>query len=367
MTEPPTASPPSASPPTATLHIDLGAIAANWHALNARGPAAAIVKADAYGLGAAHIATRLYAEGCRHFFVAHMSEALPLRPLLPGAMLAVLNGLPPGGAPGFAAHSLAPVLGSLAEIGEWSAYARATGRTLPALLHVDTGMNRLGLPADELATLTAEPHRLAGIDILFVMSHLAAAEHPEDPANARQRDAFAAACAMLPAAPRSLANSAGSFLGDAYASDLARPGAALYGVNPTPGQPNPMRPVIGLRAPVLQLRTIPTGAAVGYNAQWTAARPSRIATIGVGYADGYPRALTNRAVAHFDEHALPLVGRISMDLSTFDATDAPGLRVGDWLDLVGPRQDVDAVAARAGTIGYEILTSLGRRYTRVYT
>ena len=351
----------------AKLHIDLEAIAANWRMLGQFGPVAAVVKADAYGLGAPQVAARLFAEGCRHFFVAHPAEALAIRDQVPGAMLAVLNGFWPDAADALVRHDVAPVLGSLAEVDAWTRQARLAGRALPALLHVDTGMNRLGLDAGELAELADDPARLAGIDLRYVMTHLVSAEHGGDPANDRQRRRFAAACARLPAAPRSLANSSGLFLGSDYASDLGRPGAALYGVNPTPGRPNPMRAVVRLRARVLQVREVAAGEGVGYNAQWTAARPSRIATVSVGYADGFHRALTNRATACFDEQPVPLVGRVSMDLSTFDVTDAAGLQPGAWLDLIGPQQDVDALAARAGTNGYEILTSLGRRYRRVYT
>ncbi len=346
------------------LEISLPAIVANWRSLR-RGPTAAVVKADAYGLGAAAVAPALLEAGCQHFFTAHPDEAIALRPLLPGATLAVLNGLWPGYEAAFVEHSLLPVLGSLAELDRWRSHARTLGRTLPALLHVDTGMNRLGLDRRELAALADDPARLQGITLRYIMTHLATAEDPGDPANERQLARFAAACSQLPAAPRSIANSSGLFLGAAFASDLARPGAALYGINPTPGRPNPQRPAVRLRAQVLQLRDIQPGESVGYNGQWTAARPSRIATVSVGYADGYPRALSNRALAYFDEQALPLVGRVSMDLSTFDVTDAPALQPGDWLELIGPG-GVDTLAEQAGTNGYEILTALGRRYQRSY-
>ncbi len=357
---------PETAPWPTLLEVDLAAIAANWRDLNARNPAAAVLKADAYGLGAIPVAARLYAEGCRHFFVAHPAEAAAIRPLMPGALLAVLNGLWSGAEALMVAQDIAPVLGSLAEIDLWTAQARACGRTLPALLHVDTGMNRLGLDAAALEVLAADPGRLDGIDLRYVMTHLVSAECPDDPVNEAQRQRFAAACARLPAAPRSFANSSGLFLGPAFASDLARPGAALYGVNPTPGRPNPMRPVVRLRARVLQLRDVPPGETVGYNGQWTAARPSRIATVSVGYADGFPRILTNRAGAHFDDSPVPLVGRVSMDLSTFDVTHIPGIARGDWLELIGPHNPVEAVAEQVGTNGYEVLTSLGRRYERVY-
>ena len=317
------------------------------------GPVAAVLKADGYGLGAVPIARRLHAEGCRHVFVAHLQEALALRPVLPDGMIAVLNGLWPGDAALYAEHGISPVLGSLPEIEEWAARA-------PALLHVDTGMNRLGLSAADLDAL--DPARLP--PLLFVMTHLVSAELPADPVNALQRARFERACARLPPAPRSLANSSGIFLG--FGSDLARPGAALYGVNPTPGRPNPMAGVVALNARILSVRRIEPGETVGYNGQWTAARASRIATVSVGYADGFMRALSNRAMACFDGQPVPLVGRVSMDLTTFDVTDAPGAAPGGWLELIGSHKPVDAVAARAGTNGYEVLAQLGRRYPRTY-
>lgn len=354
---------------SATLHIDLNAVAANWRTLTAlhpSGPVAAVVKADAYGLGAARVAPRLHAEGCQHFFTAHLAEAAALRPLLPGAMLAALNGLWPGDAPDYIEQGVLPTLGSLGEIEVWAAQARALGRPLPALLHIDTGMNRLGLPAAELDRLTAAPERLAGIELRYVMTHLAAAETSGDSINEAQRVRFAQACARLPAAPRSIANSSGIFLGAPFGSDLARPGAALYGLNPKPGQPNPMRGCVRLHAPVLQLRDIGAGETVGYNGTWEAVRPSRIATVPVGYADGFPRALSNSTQARFDGAPVPLVGRVSMDLATFDVTDAPGIGPGSLLELIGPAMPPDQVAEAAGTNGYEVLTRLGSRYRRVY-
>ncbi len=349
----------------ATLTIDLGAIADNWRtlaALHAPGATAAVVKADAYGLGAAHVAPALHRAGCRHFFTAHLEEALAIRDLLPGAMLAAFHGLADEDPAAFAAYDVAPVLGSLAEIDAWSAEARKLGRRLAALLHVDTGMNRLGLSAAELATLQADHARLDGTPLLFVMTHLVSAELSADPVNAEQLARFAAACDGLPPAPRSLANSSGVFL--PAPSDLARPGAALYGVNPTPGRPNPMRDVVRLSAPVLSVREIGAGESVGYNATWRAARPSRIATVAVGYADGWLRAQSGRGAASFDGMAVPLVGRVSMDLTTYDVTDHPAVRPGSTLDLLGPLCPPDEAGRAAGTSGYEILTALGRRYAR---
>jgi alanine racemase len=354
----------------AVLAIDLAAIVANWRDLAARhpsGPVAGVVKADAYGHGAREVAPALHAAGCRHFFVAHLGEALAIRDRIPGAMLAVLNGLIPGSEAEYTEHDITPVLGARDEIARWRAHLASLGRLAPAILHVDTGMHRLGLDAADLAALAADPTLLAGLDLRYIMTHLVASEAPDDPANERQRAAFAAACARLPAAPRSLANSSALFLGPGFASDLARPGAALYGINPTPGRRNPMRPAATLRALVLQVRDIPAGATVGYNATWQASRPSRIATACVGYADGWPRALSNRGHALFDGVPVPLVGRVSMDLTTYDVTDCPEVAAGGWLELLGPGLPPDAVAEAAGTNGYEILTSLGARYARTYS
>ncbi len=361
---------------TAVLHVDLAAIAANWQDLCRRaapGTAAAVVKADAYGLGAARVAPTLHAAGCRHFFTAHLTEALALRPLLPGAMLAALNGPPPGSERDHLAHDILPVLGALADIDRWTAFARSLGRRLPALLHVDTGMHRLGLDAAGLSVLAADPHRLDGLELRYILSHLLASERPDDPANAGQLNRFAAACAALPPAPRSLANSSGLFLGPRFASDLARPGAALYGINPTPGRANPMRLPARLHARILQVRDIAIGESVGYNGIWRALRPTRIATLGIGYADGWRRALSTGAPPvwpaspDFDGPPVALVGRVSMDLTTSDITDHPALAAGDWLELLGPRCPPEDLAAACGTNAYEILTGLSPRIARTYS
>jgi alanine racemase len=347
----------------ALLEIDLGAVVANWQTLRARhpsGPVAAVVKADGYGLGAGPVAAALYHAGCRHFFVAYLNEALAIRDAIPDAMLAVLSGPLPGTEPDYRAHTLTPVLGSLDDIARWRGHGHDT------ILHIDTGMSRLGLSSVELDCLAADPALLETLPIRYVMSHLVASEVPGDPINTLQHQRFAAARAKLPLAPASLANSSGIFLGSAFQSDLARPGAALYGINPTPGRPNPMRSVVRLSVRVLAVRDIPAGATVGYNATWTAAKPSRIATAALGYADGFHRSLSGRGSARFDGTPVPLVGRVSMDLTTFDVTDHPAVQPGTWLDIIGPHLSLDDVADAAGTNGYEVLTSLGRRFHRVY-
>jgi alanine racemase len=234
-------------------------------------------------------------------------------------------------------------------------------------LHIDTGMNRLGIDRYELATLQQNHALLSGISLRYILTHLISSEVAGDPLNAAQSRRFADACARLPPAPRSLANSSGIFLGDAWRSELARPGAALYGINPTPDAPNPMQAPVRLRARVLQVREIQAGEGVGYNATWRASAPRRIATAGIGYADGWKRSLSGRGYALFDGSPAPLVGRVSMDLITYDVTDSPAVAGGAWLELIGPGISVDTVAEWAGTNGYEILTSLGARIARVYT
>jgi alanine racemase len=330
------------------------------------GPVAAVVKADAYGLGALAVAPALSAAGCRHFFVGPLGEALAIRGLVPNALIAVLNGLFPGTEAEYIASDFTPVLGSLAEIDAWSAAARAAGRALPAILHIDTGMSRLGLSSGELGELAEDLQRLRGIKIRYIMTHLISSEIPEDPLNRAQLLTFEMACQALPPAPRSVANSSGIFLGGAFGSDLARPGAALYGINPTPGASSPVRLPVLLRARVLAVRDIEPEDTVGYNATWRAARPSRIAIAAIGYADGWLRAQSNRGAAVFDGRPVPLVGRVSMDLTTFDVTDHPGVVPGTWLELIGPHRTPDDVALAAGTNGYEVLTSLGRRFHRIY-
>jgi alanine racemase len=353
---------------TLTLTIDRDAVAANWRLLAAThgGPTAAVVKADAYGLGIAAIAPALYAAGAQDFFVATPAEGVVLRALLPDAPIFILGGVWAAQIAAYHANRLTPVLNSSADIAAWCAEAARLNQRLPAIIHIDTGMRRLGLDAPGLAALIADPMPFTVLDVRYVMTHLVSAELPDDPINDAQAKAFAAACAALPPVPRSIANSAGIFArGVKGGGDLARPGAALYGINPTPGHKNPMRQTVKLTASVLQLRDIGVGDTAGYNATWRAARPSRLATLACGYADGYLRSLSNRGVGVFDGQRLPLIGRVSMDLLTLDATDLPTLREGDRVELIGPNIPPDEVATLAGTNGYEILTSLSRRADRV--
>jgi alanine racemase len=360
-------SPDPAARAGAILEIDLGAIVANWRMLAATAaPAAcaAVVKGNAYGLGATRVAKGLTAAGCRRLFVATVDEGVRLRDALgPQPQIAVLNGPLPGSAPAFAAAGLMPVLNAPQQVVEWAALA--TPAKPRAFVHIDTGFNRLGLSAAELAK---NRDRIRSFALAGVVSHLACADDAAHELNTGQHQRFVAACKLLPGVPASLAASSGIFLGREYHFDEVRPGAALYGVNPTPGNANPMRPVVRLAARIVQVRKIDTGESVGYGAAHIMERPGILATAAIGYADGWPRALSHRGCGWLGGVRVPLVGRVSMDLTTFDVSAAPPEQVhpGTMIELIGDRYSVDDVAADAGTIGYEILTSLGARYHRVY-
>ncbi|MFV2092058.1 MAG: alanine racemase, partial [Hyphomicrobiales bacterium] len=355
----------------AVLRVDLDAIAANYRDLAARArPAqcAAAVKANAYGLGLEPVATTLAEAGCDTFFVAHLAEAQQLRTSLPRVTIYVLGGLLAGTSEIYARANLRPVLGSLGEIDEWRDFAATTGAPAAAV-HIDTGFNRLGLDESDVAHLAGNPDRLAGIEIALVMSHLACADTPGHPLNTAQLAAFDEAGARLPGAPASLAGSGGIFLGPAYHFDLVRPGIALFG-GAVAGHAS--RPVARLDATVLQIRDISAGESIGYGATHTFERDSRIAIISLGYADGLLRCLGGADAAgavFIGDTRAPIVGRISMDLTAIDITGLPAEHVGRgaMVEVIGPHQTIDEIAAAAGTISYEILTSLGSRYTRVYS
>ncbi len=356
--------------PETVLHVDLGAIAANYATLQALAPnseVAGVVKADAYGLGAAAVAPVLWQAGCRTFFTAKLAEATALRLVLPEAVIYVLEGLAEAEIATFVEAKLRPVLNQPVELELWAAAAGRAGRRLEAALQLETGMCRMGMAETDLAGLS--PDSLAAIDLTLVLSHLGSADEPSSPRNAAQLARFQALATRLPAAPLSLANSSGCFLGAAYHFAMVRPGAALYGINPTPGRPNPMRPVVRIEAPVLRVLSLDAPCAVGYGATYTADHGARIATIGIGYADGLPRSAGNAAKALIRGQLVPIVGRISMDLTTLDVSGLAEdqVAIGTPVTLLADAFDVDATAAAAGTIGYELLTHLGRRFRRNYT
>ena len=357
------------------LTIDLAAIDANWRMLASTTvpvECAAVVKGDGYGCGLEPVTQTLSRAGCRTFFVADVAEGRRVRALAPDAVIYVLNGLMPSSAQAFAADDLRPVINSTTELAEWDAFIAIKNWRGGAALHVDTGMNRLGITVDEAVAiaprLQSENH---GFTLL--MSHLACAEIPDHPMNDRQIRMFREIRLLYRGVSSSLANSSGIFLGGTVYCDLVRPGVALYGVNPTPGKTNPMRPVVELKGRIIQVRAVKKGETVGYGAAFAAARPSRIAVVAVGYADGFLRsagAAKGKPAAEVivGGKPCPIAGRVSMDLLAVDVTDlAEGAaRRGDLATLIGDGMSIDDLAAGMGTIGYEVLTNLGRRYHRVY-
>jgi alanine racemase len=358
-----------------TLTIDLTAIEANWRALARQAltvECAAVVKANAYGLGLEPVTTTLAKAGCKTFFVADLAEARRVRARAGDATIYVLDGCTPEGSPAFIALNARPVINSMTELAEWDAFVAAQNWQGGAALQVDTGMNRLGISPEEAAAL-APRTQTENHGITLLMSHLACAEIADHPLTASQIALFRELRGLYRGIPASLANSAGIFLGDSALCDLARPGAALYGINPTPGRPNPMRGVVELAGRILQIRGVAEGQTVGYGATWTAKRASRVAVVAVGYADGLPRAASASdgvpgGAAIVAGKPCPFAGRISMDLVCVDITDLPDGAVhrGDLATFIGAGIAIDDFAASAGTIGYEVLTRLGLRCHLIY-
>jgi len=359
------------------LTIDLGAICANYRTLAARvvpGECAAVVKADAYGCGIDQVSAALVRAGCRTFFVANLDEARRVRAQAREAVIYVLNGFSSASSQAFVDTYARPVISSSVELAEWDHFIAASKWTGGAALHVDTGMNRLGLTIEEAAAV-ASRIQLENHGVALLMSHLACADTPSHPLNDRQIRQFREIRSLFRGISSSLANSSGIFLDSSTYCDMVRPGVALFGGNPTPGRSNPMKPVVELQGRILQVRHVEKGAAVGYGATWTAKRDSRIAVIAAGYADGILRAATTtdgnapapREVVVAGKRCR-VAGRISMDLTAVDVTDVPvsAVRRDMMATLIGAGLELDAVATQAGTISYEVLTSLGRRFHRVW-
>lgn len=354
------------------LTVDLSAIGRNYLKLcSLVSPAkvAAVVKADAYGLGVDHIAPVLYANGCRQFFVAQFDEALRLRPLISqDAQIFVLNGLQPGNEESCTQSGVVPVLNSLEQLQRWSATARRLGRILPAVLQFDTGMSRLGVPAEESSAVAAELSLQNRVEILFIMSHLASADELENEQNHTQLAEMKRISDEFASANICFSNSGGIFLGSPFHGVLARPGIALYGGAPTFESANPMERVVSLEVAVVQTRTVPAGTRIGYAGAHVTDQQVRLATIAAGYADGLPRSLSGRGAVFYNGTRLPIVGRVSMDSIIVDVSALPDdtLSLGSLVEVLGPHQTLEDIARDAGTISYEILTSLGDRYHRQY-
>jgi alanine racemase len=355
----------------AILTIDLGALAANWGSLREKvAPAecAAVVKADAYGIGLEPAVRALINAGCRTFFVAHISEALRVRAIDQKCTLYLLNGLTPSSSETLARSNIRPVLSSLSELEEWALHCKTADVKLPAAIQFDSGINRLGVPADQVERVRP---LVDSFEPALLMSHFAESEVISE-RNTAQIAAFEKVRTAFPNIPASLCNSSGIFLHERPSLDLVRPGYALYGGNPTPNAPNPMRSVVTLQARVLQVCDIAAGERVGYGGEWAAPRASRLATLSIGYADGLPRSGTatgrsgiEAVVAH---RRCPFVGRLSMDLSIVDVTYLPdgAVQRGDFAEILGTTIGIDELGRKSGTIGYEILTRLGQRYARRY-
>ena len=353
------------------ITIDLDALTANYRYCRDRiAPAgcAAVVKADGSGLGIRHVARALHHAGCRQFFTATHREGIVLRSLLPNVQIYVLEGATEQGESAFLEHDLVPVLISLPQARAWAELARSMDRRLPAVFDLDTGMTRLGFSAMELDELLTEPRDLDQLDIRYVMTHLACADDPNLSMAKEQLDRFDSMRKKLPPAPTSIGNSAGALLGGEFAGDLARVGIALFGGNPYLEDSIPVKPVLRVQSRILQLRDIGQETTVGYGAEFTARPGMRIATVGIGYADGYPWSLGNRGIAAIGGHRVPVIGRVSMDLITLDVTGLPDdiVQPGSLVDLIGPDVSLEEVAHLAGTIGYEILTGLGQRASRTF-
>jgi alanine racemase len=357
------------------LTVDLDALVANWRKLEKTAvPAecAGVIKANAYGCGTEPVARALAAAGCKTFFVATVEEARVARAAVPSATIYVLDGFFQHCGDAFAKIDCKPVIGDLNELAEWDVFCRRSGWAGGAAIHIDTGMNRLGLTLAEaqgiIPRINAGDHGIA-----LVMSHLACAEALNHPLNAKQLAIFREIASLFTGVPASLSNSSGIFLSPQFQFDLVRPGAALYGINPTPEADNPMQPVVDLKARIVQIRNVERGDSVGYGGTWTARRPTRLAIVSAGYADGYFRSAgsndgTRGAEVMVAGKRCPIAGRVSMDLMAIDVTDLEknAARRGHMVTLIGEGITVDELAHHFGTIGYEVLTSLGPRYARVY-
>lgn len=363
---------------TGILTVDLGAIQANWRVvsdqLNGQSSAAAVIKANAYGLGAREVGPALYAAGCREFYVATFEEALAARSYLPAdAEIYVLGGARPGAEQTFLAERLRPVLSTLAAVRRWCSACLAAGKAGSSAIKIDTGMTRLGLSRSEWQQLKAEPETLRGCNPEIFMSHLACADELGHPANLSQLQAFQAYCSeakkILPRIRCSLANSSGVFLGPEWHFDQVRPGASLYGVNPRPDSASPVQSVVQLDLPVLQLRKLESSAGIGYGHSLRAPAGTQLAVVAGGYADGLHRTIGRQhARGYFRGQSVSVVGRISMDTTIFDLRDLalPEDEAGQYIRVLGDDLTVDLMQERTGALGYEVLTSLGPRYQRHY-
>lgn len=350
------------------LTIDLDAVVHNYTQmvrLAAGAEVGAVVKANAYGCGIGPVSTALWASGCRTFFVATAAEGVELRSLLPQALIYVFAGLTCETAADYSNHNLSPILNSVAEIDLWLEQKLPPK---PIGVYLDTGMTRLGLSRADVMSTLGRLEDLAGPKSLMVMSHLACSDNHDHPMNQEQLHLFNDLSSLLPFNSRSMANSDGVVLGPDFHFDLVRPGYALYGGSDALVTQAALHPVAHLHAPIVQVHKVDEKTSIGYGATYKIERPSRIAIVGLGYADGYSRALSNIGVGVLAGSEVPVAGRVSMDLTAFDVTDVgpDKARIGDTIELLGDHLSTERVGRLAGTLGYEVLTGLGHRYVRRY-
>lgn len=347
---------------SALLSINLQALQENYRFLQSKSSAdvAGVIKANGYGIGAVPAMQALQEAGCKSFFVATLLEGLELRKQSADAKIFILNGLFTGAEASYVAYRLIPVLGSLEEMSRWA----VLGDKKPCALQFDTGMNRRGIRAEDVSGAV---HKARELNVALVMSHFISSEEPDNPLNIKQFEKFSAIAKQFPNTPKSLCNSSGVFLSPDYHFDMLRPGICLYGANPTPHEPNPMKAVVDLKTRILQTHTAKAGESAGYNATYSFTKDTPVVTVSLGYADGFLRSGSNKAKLYYEGQACPIVGRISMDLSVIDVSACPSPpKIGGWMEVLGPHQSVDAMAADMGTISYEVLTGFGHRYTRIY-
>ncbi|MBX3486927.1 MAG: alanine racemase [Candidatus Paracaedibacteraceae bacterium] len=365
--------------PTSTyscLIVNLDLVAHNYNhlkSMTATAECSAVLKADGYGMGAIPMALRLMREGCKSFFVAFADEGVALREAFIDrgldADIYILNGFFPGSEGVYADFHLIPALTDLDQVARWQAFCHMSGRKLPAALHVDTGMTRTGLPSKEYMTLASNPQLLEGMDLKLVLSQMVYSHDENLTFTQQQRQRFEQAIRHMPKMKASLAKSGVVFLGQEYHYDMVRPGIALHGVNPTNAKNNPLIQTMELWGRIYQIQDVAVGQSIGYSQTFVAANARRVATIGVGYADGYPWAMANKGYVFIAGQKCPILGRVSMDVITVDVTDIPEsqLEIGGWAQLVGRDIPVDEIAKTAGTVPYEILLRMGDRFRRVYT
>jgi len=355
------------------LEINIDSIIHNYQLINNKvgnTECAAVLKADAYGMGASVVAKALDKVGCSTFFVATIDEGIELRACFSKNenQIAVLSGLLEGSEDIFYSNKLTPVLNDTEQIKKWAIYNKQKKISAPSILHIDTGMNRLGLTINELYDIIKNPTELKELHVEWIMSHLACGDQPRDIMNEKQLSVFLNAKKEFPNVKASLANSAGVFLGQSYHLDMVRPGIALYGSGSGSIPSKPLKQVIKLYSRILQIRTLSTGASVGYGASYRVSEATRVATVGLGYADGYLRSLSNCSWVFFNGLRLPVIGRISMDYITIDITQIASekIKTGDFIEIIGDKFTLDDLATVANTVPHELLTRLGTRHHRIY-